>query len=315
MKFYKFLFVGALALSLAACNTSENTTTEEKSAATEQTKQSTIEITDVLGNKHTFEEPPKSVATLNLGDLDILIELGANVVGRPTTSEELLKEVADVQELGNPHEPSFEQIAAVNAEVLIVPPSFKQFESNISGTKVIYSDANSVEQIQQSIEMLGKLFAKEEEAKKLNDTITTKVNELSKNATNANALLVYGAPGTYLVALDNSLVGDILVKAGGKNIASDFPATEKYPSYANLSIEKIVERNPEIVMLVTHGNPQEVKEGFKKQMSENAAWKNLDAVKNNKVEILPADLFGNNPGTKIVDALDYMNEKLSSLKK
>ena len=32
----------------------------------------------------------------------------------------------------------------------------------------------------------------------------------------AKALLVYGAPGTYLAALPTSLSGDILAKTGGK---------------------------------------------------------------------------------------------------
>lgn len=66
-------------------------------------------------------------------------------------------------------------------------------------------------------------------------------------------MLVYGAPGTYLAALPSSLSGDLLEAACGKNIAADFPQEEKYPQYAGLSSEKIVERNPEVIMLITHG--------------------------------------------------------------
>ena len=61
-----------------------------------------------------------------------------------------------------------------------------------------------------------------------------------------NALIVYGAPGTYLAALDNSLYGDILNTVGGKNIASDLPALDQYPTYASLSAEKIVEGNQQV---------------------------------------------------------------------
>ena len=124
-----------------------------------------------------------------------------------------------------------------------------------------------------------------------------------------NALIVYGAPGTYLAALDNSLYGDILKAAGGNNIAAKFPALDKYPTYASLSAEKIVEGDPQIIMLITHSNAEQVKAGFEKQMNQDAAWKNLDAVKNNQIIILPADLF-DNPGTQVIEALEYMRDLL-----
>ena len=70
------------------------------------------------------------------------------------------------------------------------------------------------------------------------------------------ALLVYGAPGTYLAALPASLSGDILEKQAEKYIASDFPETKEYPQYAQLSVERIIEANPDVIYLITHGDPK-----------------------------------------------------------
>ena len=67
-------------------------------------------------------------------------------------------------------------------------------------------------------------------------------------------------------------------------------------------------------MLITHGDPKAVKDSFEKEMKQNAAWKNLDAVKNDQVTVLPADLFGANPGTKVTDALDTMQKELAKVK-
>lgn len=119
-------------------------------------------------------------------------------------------------------------------------------------------------------------------------------------------MLVYGAPGTYLAALPSSLSGDLLEAAGGKNIAADFPQEEKYPQYAGLSSEKIVERNPEVIMLITHGDPGAVEKSFLKEMNQDATWKKLDAIKNDQIVVLPSHLFGQNPGTKVTEALNYM---------
>lgn len=317
MKKFKFLLVGALALSLAACGV------ESKQAETDSSKDKVemeqqvesgeaVTFIDDLGNKLEFEATPRSVATLNPGMMDILLALGANVTGRPTITTEMKEDVKAIQEIGNPHEPSFEQIAALNAEILIVPPSFQQFATTVeaTGTKIVYLNMNSVDDIKKTITQYGELFNNTAKANELVAQIDEKIAQGVTEST-LDALIVYGAPGTYLAALDNSLYGDILKKAGGKNIAADLPATEKFPSYATLSVEKIVERNPKVIMLITHANPATVKEGFEKQLKENAAWKNLDAVKNNQIIILPAELF-DNPGTQVVEAIDYMREVLKT---
>lgn len=323
-KFARLLLVGALTFSLAACGVESDSTGQQDTSENIEEAQTTeveaenapITITDALGNTHTFDTPPASIAALSPGEMDILLALGANVTGRPSLSYEVAAEVEAIQDIGNPHEPSFEQIAVINPEVLVVPPNFQQFAANIEGqgTKIVYSNANSIEEIKQSVDMFGTLFNAEEKAAEINETITAKVKEAQSKSSDVNALLIYGAPGTYLVALDTALAGDILAKSGGHNIASDFPATEKYPTYASLSVEKIVQANPDVVMILTHANPEAVIDGFNKQMNQDAGWKNLDAVKNKRIYILPADLFGNNPGTRITEAIDYMIETLESAK-
>jgi iron complex transport system substrate-binding protein len=315
MKFPKIVLASVLVLTLAACGSGdesakEKVSNENETVQTEVVEAGPIVLIDDLGNKIEFKEAPKSVATLNPGMLDILVELGTNVTGRPSMTTEMTDEVKAIQEIGNPHEPSFEQIAAVNPELLIVPPSFMQYAATLeaTGTKVAYLNMESIDGIKETIEKYGELFAKEDRAKELVQEIDAKLAEAKEEST-LNALIVYGAPGTYLAALDNSLYGDILAKVGGKNIASDLPALDKYPSFASLSAEKIVEGNPQIIMLITHANPEVVQAGFEKQMSEDAAWKNLDAVKNNQILILPSELF-DNPGTQVVEAIDYMKNLL-----
>lgn len=314
MKFPKIVLASVLALTLTACGSGDESAKEkvsnENEAKIEVVNSGPIVFVDDLGNEIEFDKAPSSVATLNPGMLDILVELGVNVTGRPTMTTEMTAKVKAIQEIGNPHEPSFEQIAAVNPELLIVPPSFMQFAATLesTGTKIAYLNMDSVDGIKATIEKYGVLFGKENRAKELVTEINAKVNESTVDST-LNALIVYGAPGTYLAALDNSLYGDILAKSGGNNIASDLPALDKYPSYASLSAEKIVEGNPQIIMLITHADPKVVQAGFEKQMSENAAWKNLDAVKNGQIIILPSDLF-DNPGTQVIEAMDYMKNLL-----
>ncbi|MDH5159610.1 ABC transporter substrate-binding protein [Heyndrickxia oleronia] len=317
MRKYTFiLFSLVLLVALTACDNGK------KEASGDQIKNKSVEeisikVTDASGQSLSFDKVPDSIATLSSGDLDILLSLGANVTGRPTVSGEVAKDLKTISEIGNPHQPNFEKIAEIHPSVLIAGMSFKQHAANIEkqGTKVIFTEANSIDDIQNSIRLYGTLLQKETEAEKVNQRISKRVEGMkAEEASPVKALLVYGAPGTYLAALPNSLSGDLLEKAGGENIAADFPKEDSYPQYASLSVEKIIERNPQVVMLITHGDPNAVKDAFEKEMKKNAAWKNLDAVKNGNVVVLPSNLFGTNPGTKVVEALEVMKESLSKVK-
>lgn len=311
----KLLFVSLMVAALAACAAEEETKTEtEQVTATEQTT-SAYTITDALGNEHTFEEAPETVATLNPGELDVLVNLEANVIGRPEMTIEQAPEVEAIQTIGNPHNPSFEQIAALGADVLIVPPAFAQYEKTIEaqGTEVVYSNPETLEDITASIDMIGTMLHKEEEATALIEEIEADIAALHGDS-QVRALMVYGAGNTFLAALPQSLPGAILQASGGVNIAAEFEATDSYPSYASLSPELIVAQNPQAIFLLTHSDPAAVQAAFEQQMGTNATWKNLDAVKNNKFYVLPADLFGNNPGTRIVESVEYMINALNEVK-
>lgn len=313
MKKWQLLVAGAFALTLVACSDTQEATEKEEVVQVEAGigGASAVKLVDALGKAHEFATAPTSIATLNPGMMDILVELGANVTGRPTIHAEMAADIQAIQEIGNPHEPSIEQIVRLNPEVLIVPPNFQQFAPTIeaTGIKVIYENMDSIDGIQETITRYGEVFANTAKAEALNAEIDEAMDK--STASTKHALIVYGAPGTYLAALSTSLYGNILEAAGGHNIATDLPALDKYPTFANLSAEKIVEGNPQLIMLITHSDPEAVREGFHKQMNENAAWKHLDAVKNDQIIILPSQLF-DNPGTQIVEALDYMRGLLEN---
>ncbi|MBG9514229.1 iron-hydroxamate ABC transporter substrate-binding protein [Bacillus thuringiensis] len=290
---------------------------DEKASATKTEKgKEKIEITDLSGRKVTFDKVPESFATLSMGDMDIIHALGGKVVGRPDTKLTLPEELKKAKVIGNAHQPNFEQIASLKPDVLVANNGFQKNVPTVEGqgTKVIISSANSVQDIQKNIELYGTVMKKEDKAKELNQKINEQMKKYEKKS-DVKALLVYGAPGTYLAALPTSLSGDVLEKTGGKNIASDFPETKEYPQYAQLSVERIIEANPDVIYLITHGDPKSVKKAFEGEMRKNEAWKNLDAVKQNRVVILPPDLFGSNPGTKVTEAMDFMYKSIQDVRK
>ncbi len=290
---------------------------DEKAAATKTEKgKEKIEVTDLSGRKVIFDKVPESFATLSMGDMNIIHALGGKIVGRPDAKITLPEDIKKVQVIGNAHQPNFEQIASLKPDVLIANNGFQKNVPTVEGqgTKVMISSTNSVQDILKNIELYGTIMKKEDKAKELNQKITNQMKTYEKKS-DVKALLVYGAPGTYLAALPTSLSGDILEKTGGKNIAADFPEMKEYPQYAQLSVERIIESNPDVIYLITHGDPKSVKKAFEGEMMKNEAWKNLDAVKQNRVVILPPDLFGSNPGTKVTEAMDFMYKSIQDVRK
>nr|WP_245746228.1 ABC transporter substrate-binding protein [Evansella caseinilytica] len=275
-------------------------------------------IHDFAGRQIDLPTAPTNIVALSNGDVDIIYALGGEVVGRPTSSSEIHVDAAnEVEQIGTVHEIDLEKMTYVKPDVVLGnnPMSTKDIPIIESlGAQMVLTSANSIQEIKEQIQLYGQLLQKEEAAAALIIAIDEKLAGLEKQRAGRTpkVLLVYGAPGTYMAALPTSLSGDILEKAGGINIAADFPGLENYPQYAQLNGERIIEADPEYILLITHGNSESVKEGFIKEMKQNGAWNNLDAVINDRIEILPSDLFGSNPGTRVTEALDFLHDLLET---
>ncbi|SDI01143.1 ABC transporter substrate-binding protein [Paenibacillus naphthalenovorans] len=317
MKKYGGFICMAIALLLASgCSQTQPDGTGALAASAPKA----VSIQDFAGRSIDFPSVPRKIAVLSNGDMDIIYALGGEVVGRPTSNGPVpIKDAAQAEQIGTTHGIDLEKIAYLSPDVVLgnYPMNTKDIPSVEGiGSKIMLTSANSISDIQKQIQLFGQLLQKESKANELILAIDQKVKEINpeENTVKPRVLLVYGAPGTYMAALNNSLSGDILVKAGGENIAADYPKLENYPQYAQLNTEKIIQSNPQLILLMSHGNPEQVKDGFLKEMQQNAAWHSLDAVKENRVDVLPADLFGTNPGTRVIEALDLLHKRLQDVK-
>ncbi|MEK3789257.1 ABC transporter substrate-binding protein [Paenibacillus sp. FSL K6-1230] len=277
-------------------------------------------ITDFAGRSITFNQVPERIAALSSGDMDVIYALGGQLVGRPAVEGGPVPEAAEqVEQIGTTHELDLEKIAYVKPDVVLGNAALNAKDTatvESLGSRMVLTSANSVADIKQQIELFGSMLHKEAEATKLIETLNGKLATLSQQvpANKPRVLMVYGAPGTYMAALPNSLSGDLLSLAGGANIAADFPQLENYPQYAQLNTERIIEADPEFVLIITHGNPEAVKSGFLKEMQVNAAWNRMSAIQSGRVEVLPSDLFGTNPGTRVTEALDVLGSILRDVR-
>ncbi|MCK0471993.1 ABC transporter substrate-binding protein [Halalkalibacter sp. APA_J-10(15)] len=303
---------------IISCSNVEINETEDRS------DEVTHMITDFSNESISFNGVPERIVALSTGDLDMITALGGQVVGRPTALlPESLLELTDVEQIGSTHEIDLEKVTYVQPEIVIGHTQMNLGDRptiESLGAKMVLSHAQSVTDIQEQLLLFGEMLQQEGKASELINSIDEKVAEiaqLQESTEEIRVLLIYGAPGTYMAALPNSLSGHMLELVGAHNVASDFPSLEAFPQYAQLNTERIVEADPHYILLMSHGDSEAVKEGFIKEMEQNAAWNQITAVQNNAVDVLPNDLFGSNPGTRIIEALDllvdlfYFNEEQS----
>lgn len=297
--------LGLLPLLLAAWGTTSYTGVVQDAVPADS-----LRITDFAGREITFSSNPQHIVALGNGEAEIIYALGGTLAGRPT-ARAVVKAAEGVMQVGSAHEIDLEKLAYLKADVVLGNKRMNTKDiPNVEriGARMVLTQADSVEDIKRQILLFGQMLGKEQKAEQLVGEIEAKIREGSTRSPRQKprVLLVYGAPGIYMAALASSLGGNLLELAGGKNIAANYPALQSYPQYAALNPERVVEANPQFILIMTHGNAEEVRRGFEQEIRQNAAWSSLDAVVHNRVSVLPSDLFSTNPGTRVAQALQLL---------
>ena len=265
-----------------------------------QSKHTKGDNVDQQGNAYRIV--PTTVAlTMTLDKLDIPI------VGKPTTYKTLPKRYKDVPEVGQPMQPSVEAVKQVNPthvlSVSTIKDEMKPFYKQLN-MKGYYYDYDSLDGMEKSITQLGHQFNRESKAKALNQHINSVKKDIqdkaAKQKKHPKVLILMGVPGSYLVATDKSYIGDLVKIAGGENVIKD---TSK--QYISSNTENLVNVDPDIILRLPHGMPDEVKKMFQKEFKQNDIWKHFKAVKEDRVYDLEEIPFGI---TANVDADDAMKQ-------
>jgi len=203
---------------------------------------------------------------------------------------------------------NFEKILLLRPDMVVAttdaPSETIKYELGRYGIPLHMVDARSIEETITSIRSIGRAAGREARARRIARDMERRlkrIEELVSGLERVKTLMVYGhepliigGPGTF--------ADDIIEKAGGINIASD--ARVRYPRY---SIEKMVLEGPEVIveagqMGSRNFDPEKVA-GFWK------SWPSIPAVRNNRIEMVDADLI-TRPGPRIIEGLEAVARAL-----
>lgn len=257
-------------------------------------------------------ETNPAIASTSVAICEILDDLDYdNVVGVPeTTSDKMPERYKDVETIGAPMTPDYEIIKNISPDLVISP---KTLESSLSadyaaaGINSAFLDLSSVEGMYDAITSLGDLLGRKEQAKKLVDDYNDYMDSYSVSNEDAKSILLLMSfpDGFYLVATENSYVGNLVKLAGGKNVyGTDTNGDEN--GFVTINPEDMVQKNPDLILVFAHYNEDSAFEYMKEEFKTNSAWQYYDAVKNEDIYYLPSEYFGMSATLEWTDALDYL---------
>lgn len=258
----------------------------------------------------------ENVVATSVAVTQILDKLGVKLKGVPTTTYKLPESTKDAVKVGNPMNPDLEIIKSLKPSVVVSVDTLGEDYKNIFKDNNIPSEfvtLTSLDGLKNSITKLSDIFSKKAEGENLLKDLENKEKEtrkLSDGKSKKQVMIVFSVPGSMMVASPKSYVGDLVKIAGGENVVKE----EKLPFYT-YNNEEITKLKPDIVLVMTHGKPEEAKNSAKEKFKNDPTWKNIKAIKEEKVTYLDSEYFGMSANLNVMEALNTLGKILYGDKK
>ena len=244
--------------------------------------------------------------------VDIMARLDIDLVGVPnSTLSEIPARYDDATRTGTAMGPDVEVIKTLNPDWVIGPASLQtdmEPKLEAAGLNGIFLNLESVEGLYKSVEQLGELFGRQEEAQEMIDEFSAFYYEYSQvnvDKGSPTVLVLMGLPGSYVVATGKSYVGSLVRLAGGTNVYED-----EETDFIIANTEDMQTKDPDIILRAAHAMPEDVVNMFKEEFETNDIWRHFRAVEDGCVYDLPYDQFGMSAKFNFPEALDTLQPML-----
>ncbi len=302
------VYVVLIVLCLTGCvNQHPEDATEQEEYVIEN---SSSEDETVLAAKEKVEQldhAPRIIAT-SVATAQICERLDLELVGVCSSSVSgIPKRYQNLPTVGTSMAPDMEVVASLAPDWILSPVSLRtdlQPKYENIGVDWAFLNLNSVTGMYRSIEQMGEIFGRQEQAQALvkdfQEFYQNYQQEISGKE-KPKVMILMGLPGSYVIATPKSYVGSLVELAGGENV---YESDEK--DFLNINTEDMKLKEPDIIIRTAHAMPDQVKEMFQKEFETNEIWSHFNAVQNGKVYDLNYENFGMSANLQYADALEEL---------
>lgn len=314
MKKHRHIIVACICLALlsftlTACH-SEPTSSVEDS----------ITFTDALGREVSVPKSPQRVAALIGSFADVWLLSGGSVCAAADDAwDDFQLDLPDAVSIGGAHSPNLELLFSSDPDFVIASASTS---SNVAmketleaaGITVAYFDVDNFQDYLEMLDICTDITQRKDLYQKNGldlqsqiESIKSEFHDAALSDNQRTVLLLRAHSGSVKAkGSEGTILGEMLADLGCINIAdSDTSLLE------TLSVESIIRQNPYRIFVVTMGNDTEkALDNLNQVMSENPAWRSLDAVTAGRLHLMDRKLFNIKPNASWALSYETLSELL-----
>ena len=259
-----------------------------------------LTITDSTGTEVVIEKEPKKVVSFSPVVTETVAAFGKEdvLVGR-TAFCDYPPAVESVPVVGDLTIHNMELVVGAEPDVVLasafVDEGTKEQLKQLGIPLIATYSSESFAGAYDDIEMIGKVLNAKDKSKEVIDSMKSKVSSVESKVKEAGSkpdvYYVLGFIKGDFTATGETFINEMITMAGGTNIAADGTGW----SYNK---ESLIEKNPDIIILDNMA-------GTIEDLKNTEGYKDLDAVKNNKVYLIDSNLI-NRTGPRLASGLEAL---------
>ncbi len=270
-----------------------------------------ITIVDGLDREVVLPAPAEKIVSMAPSNTEILFAVGAGdqVIGRDEFSD-YPAEAAELPTIGGGFgDYNLEAIVDLEPDLVLAAeintPEQVKALSDLGLTVFLLANPTTLDEMYVNLLTIAELTGHLEETEVLVNDLQDRVAAVDTAVASAEDIptafyeLDATDPSAPWTAGAGTFIDSLIVQAGGQNIAADLEG-----QYLQLSIEEILVRDPEVILLgdAAYGITPE-------SIQDRNGWSNLNAVVNNRIYAFDDNLVSR-PGPRLVDGLEQLAKLL-----
>lgn len=215
-----------------------------------------------------------------------------------------------VENLGQIKEPNIEILLESEPDLVFAS---SKMQSNVdmcetlenAGISVVYLDVTGFEDYLDVLKMMTDLTGDSEAYENNGEALKTQIEEAkSRQDGSEPSVCIIRVAGTAVSVKgsDDTVLSEMCKDLGCKNIADEHESLLE-----NLSMETIIEADPDFIFVVYQGTDEEAsRKVFEENVSSNEAWSSLSAVKNGNFYVMDRTLYNLKPNARWGEAYEKL---------
>jgi iron complex transport system substrate-binding protein len=238
--------------------------------------------------------PPQRVVALEAGSAELLValEIERRLVGVPADVPGAEGATAVVPRTGRI---DVATVVALEPDLIVATPTVDLVDvsraARESGAALYVQPAASVDDVLRAVRELGFVVGEPSGTRRLAARIRAALERVEAAVANAPTTTVFVDTGFFTTVAGRSLLGDLVRRAGGENVAGEAPAPESFDP------ERLVRLDPDVYLATSDSRLT------LERLRRDPRTARLTAVREGRFAVLPADLVFR-PGPRVGEALE-----------